>query len=336
MTLLPAVSVVMPVRNGSRFLGEAVASVLAQTEGDLELVVVDDGSTDETPELLAAAARRDSRVRVVTTPPRGLTDALNEACAQARAPLLARMDADDVCLPDRLERQLRTLDARPDAALVAGGVVVVDEEGRAVDEAPARTPFRLLERNDIVHSTVLMRRSCFEEVGGYRVDHAEDYDLWLRLEERYELAAVAAPVLRYRLHPGQFSVGKLGRQAAAALAVRAAARRRRSGLADPLEGRRELRAGLLEELDVPAAEYAATVARDAVHWSATLRRLGRVREAELLVAAVAADAQLPVHLLDRRARLLRLRTAVRRGRAAETLRAAASAVGAFAPYDRGR
>ena len=117
----------MPVRDGERFVGEAVESVLGQTLADLELIVVDDGSTDSTPALLAGFARADARVRVLTQAVGGLTSTLNAGCALVRAPLIARMDADDVALPDRLERQVAFLDAHPDVALLGGGIVLVDE-----------------------------------------------------------------------------------------------------------------------------------------------------------------------------------------------------------------
>ena len=106
--MTPRVSVVMPVRDGERFLREALDSTLAQTLDDLELIVVDDGSTDGTPGTLADAAQRDPRVRVERQEPGGLTVALNAGCALAEAALIARMDADDVMLPDRLERQSHT------------------------------------------------------------------------------------------------------------------------------------------------------------------------------------------------------------------------------------
>ena len=125
------VSVVMPVRDGERFLVEAVESVLEQTERDLELIVVDDGSTDSTPRLLAGVS--DPRLRVLTQEPRGLAPALNVGCSEASAPVIARMDADDVALPDRLERQLAFLDAEPEVALLGGGIVLVDEQGREFD-----------------------------------------------------------------------------------------------------------------------------------------------------------------------------------------------------------
>src|SRR5262245_48539446 len=114
------VSVVMPVRDGERFLGEAVDSILGQTLADLELV--DDGSTDSTPEILAGYAARDPRVRVHSRPAGGLTAALNAGCALAVAPYIARMDADDVSLHDRLELQVSFLDAHPEVGLLGGGV----------------------------------------------------------------------------------------------------------------------------------------------------------------------------------------------------------------------
>ena len=153
------VSVVMPVRDGERFVAEAIGSVLGQTVSDLELIVVDDGSTDSTPALLAGVA--DPRVRVLTQPPSGLAPALNAGCAEAAAPVIARMDADDVALPDRLEWQLAFLDAHPDVALLGGGIVLVDEEGREFDREPAAAAPALVDRNDLVHGTVVMRTESF-------------------------------------------------------------------------------------------------------------------------------------------------------------------------------
>src|SRR5207302_689224 len=116
----PLISVLLPVRDGARYLREALASVLAQTLADFELLVVDDGSEDETPAILAGVA--DGRLRAIRQDRLGLVAALNRGIEEARAPLLARMDADDVSLPERLERQAAYLDARPEVALVVPGV----------------------------------------------------------------------------------------------------------------------------------------------------------------------------------------------------------------------
>ena len=309
----------MPVRDGERFLVEAVESVLAQTVSELELIVVDDGSTDATPGLLAGIA--DARVRVFTQPPRGLATALNAGCAAAQAPVIARMDADDVALADRLERQLAVLDARPDVALLGGGIVLVDEQGREFDRERAPATPSLVDRNDLVHGTVVMRTDAFRALGGYRLDQSEDYDLWLRFQERHGVAAVEEPVVRYRFHPGQFSVTRLERQALGSLCVRAAARERRAGRPDPLAGVERLDEGVAERLGVSREEIDRMVVADAVHWAATLTRVGRGAEAEALLDTAAAVAGAPPRrTLARQARLLLLKRAVRHGRVGESAR----------------
>ena len=316
---MPAVSVVMPVRNGERFLAEAVESILRQTLTDLELIVVDDGSTDTTPELLAAAARGDQRLRVEVRSPEGLTAALNAGCALAAAPLVARMDADDVALPDRLERQAACLAAHPEVALLGGGIILVDESGREVDREPGRAELDFMERNELTHATVVMRTDAFRELGGYRLDQSEDYDLWLRFEERFGVAALADPVIRYRLHPGQFSVTRLERQALGFLCVREAARARRAGRADPLAGVDHLGEAELEQAGVPRTELDRKVVQDAVQWAATLTRVGRRDEAAALIEAAASVPGAPARkALARQAQLVLLKRAVRHGRVRES------------------
>lgn len=204
--MIPAVSVVMPVRDGARFLREAVDSILDQTLAELELIVVDDGSRDATPQILASY--EDPRLRLLSARGDGLVDALNQGIEAAQAPYLARMDADDVSLPARVEREVELLERRPDAAFVATWVEVIDEDGRTLrtSRLPERhtdLARRLLLRNPFQHGSVVLRRSIFDRVGRYRDDygHNEDYDLWRRIAAVAELAVVPEVLYRYREHP---------------------------------------------------------------------------------------------------------------------------------------
>ena len=317
----PRVSVVMPVRNGERFLREALDSTLVQTLSELELIVIDDGSTDSTPAILAETAARDSRVRVERQEPGGLTVALNAGCALARAPLIARMDSDDVMLLDRLERQVAYFDSRPGVALLGGGIVLVDEHGTEIDREPGRLHLDFLVRNELTHATVMLRADALRALGGYRLDQSEDYDLWLRFDERYGVAALPDPVIRYRLHPGQFSVTALERQALGFLCVREAAIARRRGEPDPLAGVDRLDDGVRERLGISRAQLDESIVSDAVHWAATLTRVGRTDDAAaLLDAATAVEGAPPRKELVRRSRGLLLKRAVRHGRLGDTLR----------------
>ncbi len=184
--------------------------------------------------------------------------------------MIARMDADDVALADRLERQLAVLDARPDVALLGGGIVLVDEQGREFDRERAPSTPSLVDRNDLVHGTVVMRTDAFRALGGYRLDQSEDYDLWLRFQERHGVAAVEEPVVRYRFHPGQFSVTRLERQALGSLCVRAAAARA------PCRPTRTRSRGSSDSTRVSPSGWACR-GRRSTAWSSPTRCTGRRR-----------------------------------------------------------
>ena len=202
----PAVSVLMSVHDGAPWVADAITSILDQTLTDLELVVVDDESTDGTPEILAGI--RDGRLRVERRPRMGLTRALNHALSLARAPLLARLDADDRSLPDRLARQKRFLDEHPDIGLVGSAAREVDAADHEVgvisppteDIAIRRV---LIRRNPFVHSSVVMRRSLVEGVGGYDASCrvAQDYDLWMRMSLITRLANLPDVLVERRVVP---------------------------------------------------------------------------------------------------------------------------------------
>ncbi len=280
----------MPVFNGARYLDQSVRSVLSQTLYELELVVVDDGSRDTSRAILEEFARSDPRVRLIAHDRNeGVTSARNEAWGQARAPYIAILDSDDVALADRLTRQVEFMDAHPSVAAVGGSIVTLDSRGRRFATRRFATSDRgirsTLERQSaLAHPAVLLRRSALEAVGGYRLDRAEDYDLWLRLSEHWELANLAAPVTLYRLHPGQMSVQTLEGQTWGRLAARVAARDRRAGRRDPLEGITAIEPTLLRELRIDPAEVAAAVESDRLHWASTMAALGYREAATKLLA----------------------------------------------------
>lgn len=186
----PSISVAMSVHNGERFLEEAIRSVRAQTFGDFELLVLDDGSSDGRRAILERHASEDSRIRPIVRENRGLIASLNQLLQTARAPLVARMDADDICLPHRFERQIAFFAAHPDYAVVGSAALDIDVDGApcpAPDHAPPLTHDEVLaeieRRPPLCHPAVMARRAVLLAAGGYHraYRHCEDYDLWLRI-----------------------------------------------------------------------------------------------------------------------------------------------------------
>jgi hypothetical protein len=238
----PLVSVIIPVHNGEPFVADAVDSVLDQTLRDIEVVVVDDGSTDGTPDVLADRAARDPRVVVRRQEQRGRSAARNAGLALSRAPLVALLDADDCSLPDRLALQHAFLVAHPNVGAVGGAVRFVDRDGAAfadvhypVTDAEIRAA--LAVTCPIVHSTAMVRRSVFDEIGGYReaFTAAQDFDVWLRIADRAQLANLPDIVGLYRVHAGQTTAQMLEMQVVCAAAARLSAASRASGRTDPFD-----------------------------------------------------------------------------------------------------
>ena len=223
----PAVTVVLPVHNGGRYLRAAVDSVLAQTFADFELVAFDDGSTDDTAAVLNGIAAADARVRVVSRPNRGLVHTLNESIALARGTYLARMDADDLCRPGRFAKQVAYLDAHPDCVLLGSRVLWVDPDGLPITEAATETTHEQIDRAHlsrgwpVVHPAVMMRADAVRQVGGYRDQYntLEDFDLFLRLAEVGKLANLPDVLLEYRQHFGSVTHRKVATQQALRQAI---------------------------------------------------------------------------------------------------------------------
>lgn len=216
----PAISVLLPVYNGETTVDVALKSVLAQTYRDFEVVAVDDGSTDGTAQILARHADTDARVRVISTPNRGLVAALNTAIEASRGALGARMDADDICEPTRFVRQVAHLEAHADCVVVGSEVTLIDTAGAAHRRQPrvARS-YRLKDRcrnftkfppspPTVPHPSAMIRMDALRQVGGYReyfAKGAEDRDLWWRLMPQGEVHKLPGRLLRYRVHPSNRS-----------------------------------------------------------------------------------------------------------------------------------
>jgi glycosyltransferase involved in cell wall biosynthesis len=217
---IPRASILLPARDAGATLGEALDSLRAQTLTDWECIVIDDGSSDATGELAEGYARRDARFRLVRHPtPGGIVAALNLAASLARAPWLARQDADDHSLPDRLARSLELLAGDARLGAVACGVELFPPEAvpvgmRAYSDwlnglvSPVHIEREIWVESPLPHPAVVMRRKAFAGCGGYRPgDWPEDYDLWLRMHAGgWRFAKVPEVLYRWRHHPRRLTL----------------------------------------------------------------------------------------------------------------------------------
>jgi glycosyltransferase involved in cell wall biosynthesis len=238
--MTPLISVVMPVRNGTKWLHEAVESVLDQEFRDFELLIVDDGSDEDTVRRLAEIARADGRIGVLHQAPQGVAVALNLGIGAARAPYIARLDADDLARPDRLARQLAFMQAHGDVDLVGSAAQVIDGAGAVIGRiAPptesGRIARHLRRGNPIIHSSVMMRAGLLHQLGGYRATFgaAEDYDLWLRIAETGGIANLPEPLVAIRRHESNLSRLNAVRQSFSVRLAQRSAAARRAGTGDP-------------------------------------------------------------------------------------------------------
>jgi glycosyltransferase involved in cell wall biosynthesis len=219
---MPRVSVVLPVFNGAATIGQTLSSLSDQTFGDFEIVVVDDGSNDDTPQFLQRHVESDARIVVIRTPNRGLVEALNTGLDAAQGEFVARMDADDICHPERLAKQVAYLDRTPKAVVVGSQVLVIDAQGVPVPRQPSLGSHKMKDRckgfsyfplapPTVAHPSAMIRRSSLEEVGRYRRFFAmgsEDRDLWWRLMSVGEIHRIPERLVRYRVHGGNLTAVK--------------------------------------------------------------------------------------------------------------------------------
>ncbi len=267
----PALSVVIAVRNPGRFLQPTLQSLADQSFRDYEAIVVDNGSEDGTDRILAEWAARDDRIRLHQYRSIGLARCLNYAASLARAPLLARLDGDDILLPDRLSVQHARMSRDANLGLLGACVDLIDGEDRPLGRRRlplTDTELRHFMRtgNPFVHSTVMIRKSVFDAVGGYRIGLrlCEDFDLWCRMAAVTEIANCEEVLARYRIHESSMSAGRPIRLAIADTCIIAAARAREDGEPEPfVSGRPQLRRAL-KILDISRDEIRYRVLKTVV------------------------------------------------------------------------
>lgn len=218
-----SVSILMSVYNAEKFLAESIDSILNQSHSEFEFIIIDDGSTDSSPEILKNYT--DSRIRIIRKENTGLADSLNIGIKAAKNEFIARMDADDIALPERIELQYRFLTENISYAIVGSNTIEIDEAGESIcisrrPEAEEEIKSRMREGiikeipyTPFYHSTVMFRKRLFNEAGGYlkEMRKSQDVVLFYRMKELGKYSNIAKPLLKYRIHKSSVSRIEPGR-----------------------------------------------------------------------------------------------------------------------------
>lgn len=204
-----SLSVIMPIFNGDKYLREAIDSVLNQTHSDFEFIIINDGSSDNTSQIIHDYAKKDSRIKIIERENRGLIYSLNQGINESENEIIVRMDADDICHPERFEKQLEYM--MKNNNIIASGTLVelIDSDGDIISHFTSKTGHDEIDQQHmrgvggaIVHPSAMIKKAALIEVGLYddRYPHAEDLDLWLKLAEVGQLGNVPLYLLKYRQH----------------------------------------------------------------------------------------------------------------------------------------
>jgi len=199
----PTISVIMSVYNGEKYLREAIESILSQTFTDFEFLIVNDGSTDGSLEIIQSY--QDERIRVINNEQNiGLTKSLNKAIKQAKGEYIGRQDSDDVSFPNRFEEQIKYFEEHPEVALLGTSVYRIDERGKVFDRIIVRAkPGRsLFKGNQFCHGSTMFKREAVSRLGGYNelFRYCQDYELWLRVAKYYEVSNLTQVLYNLRFH----------------------------------------------------------------------------------------------------------------------------------------
>lgn len=239
------ISVVIPVRNGEKYLAQAIESVLVQTHRDLELLIIDNSSTDRSVEIMTHYARKDGRIRVLCKPDRGVAAAANCGLEEARGEWVARLDCDDVFLAEKLEKQIAFIRENPGVRIVGTLGYFINVTNRVIGLVSNDGPFTKAEFEEMavrgepvffIHSSTLVHRETALEIGGYREQfaQAEDVDFWNRMAEKgHLLLKMAEPLTLYRIHRQSLTMARNAEQRLHHRWVMACAEARRKGRGEP-------------------------------------------------------------------------------------------------------
>jgi len=203
---IPLISVVMSVYNAEKYLDESIQSILSQTYSNFEFIIINDGSTDKSLKIIESYAKNDNRIVVISRENKGLIASLNEGIVKAKGKYIARMDADDISLPKRLDKQVNLMEARPNVGICGTAIkMFFDQEKEKVRRYPLtheEIKTELLFSSAFAHPTVMMRRELIEKHQLFynsTFEHAEDFELWTRFTEYTHMANLAEVLLKYRV-----------------------------------------------------------------------------------------------------------------------------------------
>lgn len=206
---MPKISVVMPVFNTEKYLDEAIQSILEQTFTDFEFIIIDDGSTDNSLDIIRRYQNKDGRIVIISRKNKGLVYSLNEGIKKAKGKYIARMDADDISLPDRFENQINFM--KSNNIDICGSSIVLFNNNKIIGKQSTPTTdvdikFTLMFMSAFAHPTVVMDRKIFDRLKYQQYTYAEDYKLWTDIAlHGYKMGNLDMPLLKYRVHQSQIS-----------------------------------------------------------------------------------------------------------------------------------
>ncbi len=222
------ISIVMAVYNGSDLLDQTLKSIGKQTYSNWELIIVDDGSNNSTVELIKKYMKKNSRIKLIRQSNQGQTKALNTGLKQVSGEFVARIDADDIMLPTRLDKQVKFLNEHPEIGLVGSSVNYCDESNKHFFILTPPTTHnelvsQLIRRNPFVHSSIMFRSKILDKVGLYntRLKAAQDYDYWMRISQKFRVANIPEILVTIRKHDSNISAKYYRRQAIGSLKTQA-------------------------------------------------------------------------------------------------------------------